>query len=200
MTRTLQVVDEDDVIKLTSFTGEPAWTTGNGYIPMTIQTDHQSKPVDIDIEDADRFAGTQATLLSLVKLVNSNWKFDLGPEGLYAYLPDGERVTLVSRDNVLYLPHITRTNEAAKQNGIHNVSRQPEYATSKFFHKLFNHANAEKVNKTLDFSEETEYEVYNAYGQLALEGSGASVDVTNLNKGTYYVNYGNHTGEAFRKR
>ena len=58
----------------------------------------------------------------------------------------------------------------------------------------------EKVNKTLDFSEKTEYEVYNAYGQLALEGSGASVDVTNLNKGTYYVNYGNHTGAAFRKR
>lgn len=58
----------------------------------------------------------------------------------------------------------------------------------------------EKVNKTLDFSEETEYEVYNAYGQLALKGSGASVDVTALDKGTYYVNYGNHTGEAFHKR
>ena len=58
----------------------------------------------------------------------------------------------------------------------------------------------EKVKKTLDFSEETEYEVYNAYGQLELEGSGASVDVKDLDKGTYYVNYGNHTGEAFRKR
>ena len=59
---------------------------------------------------------------------------------------------------------------------------------------------SEKIKKMLTFSEETEYEVYNVYGLLVLEGSGTSVDVKGLAKGTYYVNYGNHTGEAFRRR
>jgi hypothetical protein len=38
------------------------------------------------------------------------------------------------------------------------------------------------------------------YGNLMAKGSSVEVDVTNLKKGTYYINYDNKAGEKFVKR
>jgi len=45
---------------------------------------------------------------------------------------------------------------------------------------------------------ETLYELYDQYGQLLKQGYGASVDISDLPKGSYYLNYDNKT-EAFKK-
>lgn len=58
----------------------------------------------------------------------------------------------------------------------------------------------EKIRKSVSFSSETDYEVYNAYGQLLIAGRGATIDLSTLEKGTYYLNFGNKSGEAIRKR
>ena len=47
-------------------------------------------------------------------------------------------------------------------------------------------------------SAETLYELYDQYGQLLKQGYGSTVDITDLPKGNYYLNYDNKT-ESFKK-
>lgn len=46
-----------------------------------------------------------------------------------------------------------------------------------------------KVKKILIFSHETMFEVYDAYGNIVKKGFANQIDVLNLDKGIYYLNY-----------
>lgn len=48
-----------------------------------------------------------------------------------------------------------------------------------------------KVKKTLKFTAETKYEIYDAYGVIVKKGTNIEVDCSNLKKGAYYINYDN---------
>ncbi len=56
-----------------------------------------------------------------------------------------------------------------------------------------------KVKEAIDFSAETLYEVYDAYGNIVKRGFGNKLDATNLKKGTYYLSFDNKT-ETFDKK
>jgi hypothetical protein len=149
------VKDGDDRCRLTSFTGEERWTEGNGYIPMTLQDDQTDELFSWDIQDADYLSDVNSPLLSLCKLIREGWKFDLEWGSLYAYTPTGRRITLhIGRDNVLKLPHSLREGDAAAEllqthqcNRVKAASK--EAATAEYLHRLFNHANPDKVHRTL---------------------------------------------------
>ena len=57
-----------------------------------------------------------------------------------------------------------------------------------------------KIKKTLDFSENTLYEIFDTYGNLVKKGYGKIINVENLSKGLYYVNFDNTTGEVVSKK
>lgn len=57
----------------------------------------------------------------------------------------------------------------------------------------------DRKSKALKFSAETNYELYNVYGQIIKRGFGDSADLSNLPKGEYYVSYDSRT-EKFEKR
>jgi hypothetical protein len=65
----------------------------------------------------------------------------------------------------------------------------------------------QKTSKDLSFfvkgkpdkSSETMYEIYDQYGNIVKKGFGNKVDVSNLPRGSYYLNYDNKMGE-FSKR
>lgn len=48
-------------------------------------------------------------------------------------------------------------------------------------------------------STETLFEIYDQYGNVVKKGFGAKVDVSNLQKGNYYINYDNKMGEFAKK-
>lgn len=56
-----------------------------------------------------------------------------------------------------------------------------------------------KSEKAVIFSAETNFEVYDKYGQLKKKGYGLTIDVGNLSKGEYYVSYDSSVDE-FRKK
>ena len=58
----------------------------------------------------------------------------------------------------------------------------------------FQPGDGKKVTDAINFSDNTLYEVYNAYGNIVAKGVGKRVDVTGFEKGTYYLNYGTATG------
>jgi hypothetical protein len=56
-----------------------------------------------------------------------------------------------------------------------------------------------KVSKDLIFSAETMFEIYDSYGNIVKKGFADKIDVTNLQKGIYYLNYDNKTDKFVKK-
>ncbi|MDD2412734.1 MAG: hypothetical protein RBS19_06970 [Bacteroidales bacterium] len=56
-----------------------------------------------------------------------------------------------------------------------------------------------KIREKIVFSDKTHYEIYSIDGFLLLSGTGKEVDLKNLEKGDYWINYDINT-EVFRKR
>lgn len=57
-----------------------------------------------------------------------------------------------------------------------------------------------KVEKSISFSAETMFEVYDIHGNIVKKGYSNSIDATNLKKGIYYLNYDNSTIEFMKKK
>jgi hypothetical protein len=57
----------------------------------------------------------------------------------------------------------------------------------------------DKPKDEIVFSDETLFEIYDAYGNIAKKGYGKKVMINNLAKGVYYLNYDNKSGEFTKK-
>lgn len=57
-----------------------------------------------------------------------------------------------------------------------------------------------KVKKTLDFSDNTLYEIFDTFGNLVKKGYGKIINIENLPKGLYYVNFDNTSGAVVSKK
>jgi len=62
----------------------------------------------------------------------------------------------------------------------------------------FDPGDGKKATDFINFSDNTLYEIYNAYGNIVSKGVSKRVDVSKLDKGTYYLNYGVKTA-TFKK-
>ncbi len=56
-----------------------------------------------------------------------------------------------------------------------------------------------KVADVLSFSAETMFEVYDSYGNIVKKGFANKIDVANLQKGIYYLNFDNKTDKFIKK-
>jgi len=56
-----------------------------------------------------------------------------------------------------------------------------------------------KKTQTITFSEETNFEIYNKYGQIAKRGYGKSVSVANLRKSLYHLTFDSSVDEFVKK-
>lgn len=52
---------------------------------------------------------------------------------------------------------------------------------------------SDKVKESIDFSEETRYQLYSENGALLLDGWGKTIDILAIEKGKYFLNYDNKT-------
>ncbi len=74
------------------------------------------------------------------------------------------------------------------------TSKSVEFESDK---KKIEHEH-KKDEERIDLSRETSFELYNMYGELVKKGFGDSVDLSNFDSGTYYLNFGSRTVE-FKK-
>lgn len=58
----------------------------------------------------------------------------------------------------------------------------------------------DKGKKAIHMSGGSLYEIYDQYGNIVKRGYSTDIDVSTLDKGLYYLNYDNKTGESFIKR
>lgn len=57
-----------------------------------------------------------------------------------------------------------------------------------------------KVSNTLEFSDETDFEIYSEYGTLVKSGRAKVVDMSKFFKGNYYVSFDNKGGQIIEKK
>ncbi len=58
----------------------------------------------------------------------------------------------------------------------------------------------DRTKRTINFSSETLYEIYDGYGNIVKKGFGNRIDVNNMQKAEYFLNYDNKMGETFIKK
>ncbi len=56
-----------------------------------------------------------------------------------------------------------------------------------------------KPKKLIEFSAQTDYEIYDYYGKLRLRGFGKTIDVSKLEKGEYFIQYDNTIDKFIKK-
>lgn len=55
-------------------------------------------------------------------------------------------------------------------------------------------------DQNIVFSSDTKWEVYDMFGNIAKQGRGNEIDVSDLKKGSYQMNYDNKSGDKFSKK
>ena len=137
------VRDPNDVIELRGFTGESTISGGTGDLPFTIKTIKGDK-TNINFDDADQVDMVRHDLLSLGKMLHKGWSFHLNAaDELLTWTPQGEKIKLILTENdLLALP--------IQKEEVNQVSRLMDQASADFLHETLNHANSEKIFRTLE--------------------------------------------------
>jgi len=55
-------------------------------------------------------------------------------------------------------------------------------------------------DQSISFTSDTKWEVYDLFGNIAKQGRGNEIDVSDLKKGNYQMNYDNKSGDKFTKK
>lgn len=81
-----------------------------------------------------------------------------------------------------------------------DYTKRPNYSRELSFMSLKKTVtfNYKKFRGKINFSAATKYEIFDAYGRKIMAGYGDKIDVSDIDKGTYYINYDNST-ESFEK-
>lgn len=96
-------------------------------------------------------------------------------------------------------PHSGENKFRVKQSG---YGLAPRYSNPVTFSSLMEKPTFQiaKDSKSISFSSETSYEVYDFYGNVVKKGYGTTFDISNLNKGKYYLCYDSAVTEIEKKR
>jgi hypothetical protein len=90
------------------------------------------------------------------------------------------------------LPHSGKNQFRIKQTYVGNTSRYSrtvDYKAPDWDVKIMN--NTYRIDRTITFSKETDYEVYDYKGDVVKRGRSNTIDLKGLAKGSYYLNYDN---------
>jgi len=107
------------------------------------------------------------------------------------------KVSPHSGKNQLRVRQTDYTGQPRLSKAVDFVSEIPEaeFAPQQKATKELNFFVKGKADKVLD----TMYEIYDQYGNVVKKGYGNKVDITNLPKGGYFINYDNKMGEFSKK-
>ena len=96
------------------------------------------------------------------------------------------------------IPVAGKNRFRVKQEGMDGKERASEAAEYRSDKEKIQYETERSKNRVV-FSRETSFELYNMYGELVKKGYGKVLDISNFDKGTYYMNFGSRTVE-FKKR
>lgn len=111
----------------------------------------------------------------------------------------GTGSTLVNNYSFQTTAHSGENKFRVKQKGNGNVVRLSPNVTYQSAVKQPSF-ELQKDSQTISFSEETMYEVYDAFGNIVKRGFSNNVSISNMPKGNYYLCYDNQMADFHKKR
>ena len=154
LSKSTYVLESENRSALTGFDGSMQWTSGNGYLPISVQDCETGVPTPIDINDVDLMSGELMTnILSLGKLLRCGFSFQMiDADNCWAVSPGGaNRIKLqLGRDDILRMPHSIRSGSNANRIPVLALRRSADDGTYMFMHMLFNHSSPERIFRTLE--------------------------------------------------
>ena len=145
-----RITDPDRRERIHAWTGDSSWTNGQGYLPLQLYDEDSGKHFDIDLDEFHSITGNEIQIISMGKLIRKGWFFSLGMDEMYGLTPDGRKVRVtLGTDDILRLPHDLREGDDAEPLPVNVVSQTREGVTYDYLHRLFNHASADKIHRTL---------------------------------------------------
>jgi len=97
------------------------------------------------------------------------------------------------------VPHSGTNTVRVRQTDYTNKARASESATFKGPENVITF-EPKKPKDVIEFSAATQFEIFDKYGNLVRKGFDKRVNVLDLEKGEYYLNYDNSFGETFSKK
>jgi len=146
-------------VSISGFDGSQAWTSGTGYLPISVNLDGNEH--NIDVQDVDFMPEVTQPILSLGKLLRAGYSFHFSDKGAdcYSVSPCGSyKIPVVlGIDDLLHLPHFVRDGSdkealpspPAAMHSANIVRRTVSAVTSNYLHDLFVRASEEKVYQTM---------------------------------------------------
>ena len=152
--------------------------------------------LSIDInKDAVLSWGTKNELGSLPYVIEQfKWN-----KWVYVGEINGDGTPLQHLYNFKVTPNSGENKFRVKQVGYGGI---PRYSKEVTYNSLMDKPSfkVSSDSKSVSFSNETAFEVYDYYGNVLKKGFGSSVDISSLNKGKYYLCYDNVVTEIEKKR
>jgi hypothetical protein len=152
--------------------------------------------ISIDInKDAVLTWGTKNELGSLPYVVEQfKWN-----KWVYVGEVNGEGTPLQHSYNFKVTPNSGENKFRVKQVGYGGI---PRYSKEVTYSSLMDKPSfkLDTESKSVGFSNETAFEVYDYYGNVLKKGFGSNVDISSLNRGKYYLCYDNVVTEIEKKR
>lgn len=90
------------------------------------------------------------------------------------------------------IPVSGRNRFRVKQEGMNGKERSSEAVEFQSDKEEIEY-DLKRSKDRVEFTRETSFELYNMYGELVKKGYGKEFEVSNLDKGTYYMNFGSKT-------
>ena len=135
------MLESENRSALTGFDGSmqwTSWTSGNGYLPISVQDCETGVPTPIDISDVDLMSGELMTnILSLGKLLRCGFSFQMiDADNCWAVSPGGaNRIKLqLGRDDILRMPHSIRSGSNANRIPVLALRRSTDDGTYNYVH------------------------------------------------------------------
>lgn len=112
---------------------------------------------------------------------------------------DGYGTPIKNSYNFKVTPHSGENKFRVKQI---DYSGNPRYSTASRFNSFVEEVtfSPKKAKKEILFTGETLFEVFDSFGNIVKRGFGVNINVENLKKGIYYINYDNSSGDTFVKK
>lgn len=172
-----------------------------GCIPKVLNPEVlKSKPtfdvVNININNEGILSWTTKNEMGSLPYVVEQYKWN---KWVFVGEVNGQGTPVTHDYSFKVIPHSGENKFRVKQTGFGSA---PRFSSPVTYSSLMEKPTFEisKDSKSVAFSSETSYEVYDFYGNVVKKGFGKTFDISNLNKGKYYLCYDSVVTEIEKKK
>jgi hypothetical protein len=189
----LSFLNENEKVVIKFFHGEGC--VPKVLNPHAIRVDDVFNFTQIDVNDVHLVWETKGEKrygkYFILRLVNDQWIREKAVDSKALSSLNTYEVEILHKtgQNFYKITYLDPTGKSFESEGLEHISRTESVD---FYPK--------RVSDVVNFTRPVAFQILDQYGKLILEGTGGKVDVSNLERGVYYLHYDNKTDTFLKKK